>query len=155
MVAPQRDGEIRPTLAIGTSRSPTHDNGTKDMGQHPSAPEIAESAAYIDDVGYPPQQAFLPMDSVPDSNGLDEWTQLFLNQVFAAHGSAGASVNSQEIPHAGPSSHNLIPSQPHYQHQHTSQHPPNPFLHTLRETVSPKSPVSNRRVGKFRIPYFR
>lgn len=129
-------------------RSPTYENGAREAQHNVPGPEISAAATYNDNVGYPPQQAFLLTDGVPDSNGLDEWTQLFLNQVFATHG-------PQAAPQAGPSSYNLIPGQSQVQHQHPSQYPPNSFLHPLREGVSPKSPASNKRVGRFRIPYFR
>jgi hypothetical protein len=106
--------------------------------------------------------ALFTADGLPDSNGLDEWTQLFLQQVFHGHSETTSDARQrmaqqqQQQQQPGPSAYhsnsNLHPDQAQLQRQLSSseQHSPNsyPFLNVLRDTISPqRSNGSGKRVS--------
>ncbi|KAJ9093838.1 hypothetical protein QFC21_006209 [Naganishia friedmannii] len=134
-----------------------NDTGARVLGTNIPDPGRMDSATYNTNFSNTTQQqAFPTSDGLPDSNGLDEWTQLFLKQVFMPAEQPDVSSESRWIGQPGPSSYNLHPAQAQQQRQLPSDHSPNPFLSTLRDTVSPqRSNGLSKRVGKFRIPYFR
>ncbi|KAI5454799.1 hypothetical protein NCC49_003682 [Naganishia albida] len=143
-----------PTRA-SLSRSPVYEDGTKKARQHAAASEVAASSTYNGLPEYGPQQAFLSTEGVPDSSGLDEWTQLFLNQIFTSHAHSGPAYDPQTLGQPGPSSYNRQPDRPEAQHCLPPGHPTNSFPQAPRDSNSPrKSSGPGKRVGKFRIPYF-
>jgi hypothetical protein len=110
--------------------------------------------SHADQFGYSARQPPTMTEGMPDQSGLDEWTQLFLTQVF--HPDMRQSQRPH-IPSTGQSPFpNLAMDNSTLQLQHNSEQSPNHIFNPAVDAISPQmSNGSSKRAGKYRIPYFR
>lgn len=116
-------------------------------------------APFNDRFGFSARQPFPMTEGLPDQRGLDEWTQLFLTQVFTGDGRIPSvppgSQPPMTLPGHSPFSNTHLGNQP-LQPLHSSDQSPNQAFNSKVDAISPQlSNGSSKRGGKYRIPYFR
>lgn len=146
----KRGIQSRPSLSLSPNGGPL-----------PSAAGVqrTDSDSYANNFGYPAQQPFPLTEGLPFQTGLDEWTQLFLTQVFMPDGRQVTAPQDLQQPMnpSGQSSYaNLQPEHVQLQQQPSAEQSSDQLLKAPQEVISPQmSSGSSKRAAKFRIPYFR